>query len=98
MMSNTEKDYQDPNEGLEYIEHNEQEGMLYPAMVGDDFDRDGNHQPRMKSRKGWQRIADQIARKQAKAIKLPLDGIVCWVPWRNCYRLNVAKPEKGYFQ
>lgn len=61
-------------------------GRKYPAWSSVDVIRDENMKPVLKTRRGWQLVADRNAAKM-----LPRGfwhGVVAWVPWRNAYRIN----------
>lgn len=66
------------------------ENRSFPAMCGGDFIRDTDWKPMRKTRKGWQRYADKLARKHSQRDNFQWFGKVSWIEWRDCYRVNIA--------
>jgi hypothetical protein len=61
-----------------------------PAMIGCDYVRSDDWQIVRKTRKGWIQYANRLAKQHCKRDGFAWFGIVCWITWRDCYRVNLA--------
>jgi len=67
----------------------------FAAVVGCDYIRNSDHQIVKRTEQGWIRYAKQCAAKYSKRDRFAWHGVVAWIEWRDCYRVNFAgQPEK----
>jgi hypothetical protein len=59
-------------------------------MCGCDYVRDATGSIVTKTHKRWEYWAAQRAKADSKRDRFAWTGVVVWVEWRECYRVNFA--------